>query len=51
MTDHISTCRCNSCFYIFVTDDSHRVTLDEIPNTEGSDYINASFIEVCIYTS
>ena len=30
-----------------VADDKSRVCLTEIPGVEGSDYINASFIDVC----
>ena len=39
----IYTMQCMFC----VADDKSRVCLTEIPGVEGSDYINASFIDVC----
>ena len=34
---------------ILYIDDYNRVKLQEIPEVEGSDYINASFLNVCRY--
>ena len=36
----------NSCPLVFILDDFSRVKLKEIKGEEGSDYINASFIDV-----
>ena len=35
-------------FLSLIIDDHSRVRLEEIPNTPGSDYINANFIDVSI---
>ena len=40
----IGVARCDTIYN--VTDDYNRVKLNKIPNNEGSDYINASFISV-----
>ena len=34
---------------IIIIDDHSRVTLQEIPNVSGSDFINACYIDVSIY--
>ena len=36
-----------NCIIRYIADDKSRVRLSEIPGVEGSDYINASFIDVC----
>ena len=50
---YIHVCTIYMCItYIYhVADDQSRVCLTEIPGVEGSNYINASFIDVCIYIS
>lgn len=46
MREHIITDDITQNVSNFLTDDESRVILDEIPELEGSDYINASWIDV-----
>lgn len=48
MRGHIITDDITQNVSNFLTDDESRVILDEIPELEGSDYINASWIDVIL---
>ena len=37
------------CSILYVVDDCNRIKLREIPDVEGSDYINASYMDVSFF--